>query len=107
MIKDPKIQYQQVWRRRLFRALNYLTIYVYILVVYGGAIVTDFAFFQIVQILIADDANRYPLVSLWLDFARVILALLLLIFAIIHAILSTLQQIRMDWSSLRKDEDEL
>jgi uncharacterized Tic20 family protein len=101
---DPGVEFKQKARRRFYRALNYLTIYLFVLIVYGGAIVTDFALFQLILWLIAEDATKYPLVALWLDMARIILAILLVIFALVHGIFSTVQQFRMDWGMFREDE---
>ena len=89
---------------RYFRALNYLSIYAFILVVYSGALATDYLLFLLVEWLLRDDVQRYSLVALWFDYARTGLALMLIVSAFVHGIISTYSQVKLDLMLSREGE---
>lgn len=89
---------------RIWRAVNYLSIYAFVTVVYGGAIITDYILFYLIETLIKDDVERYPFVEEWFNYAKVGLALLLIVSAIVHGILSTYSQVKLDLAFLKEDE---
>jgi hypothetical protein len=78
-------------------AAHYLLTYAFILVVYGGAVITDYLLFWLIALLLREDVAKYPFVATWFDRARIGLACLLILFAVVHGILSTISQVRMDW----------
>lgn len=71
---------------RLWRAIDYLSIFIFILVVYVGAVITDYALFFVLWTLVSDDVKKYPLVAMALDYARIGLALLLIMSGTIHGL---------------------
>jgi hypothetical protein len=81
---------------RIFRALNYGSIFLFILVVYSSALLTDYILFSFITWLLKDDVQSYPIVALWFDYARIGIALMLIILAVVHAIISTYTQIKLD-----------
>ena len=83
-------------RSRLYRALDYLTIYLFILVVYGGAVITDYLLFLLLWALLGADVREYPLVAMGFQYARIGLALLCIVSAVIHGIISTYSQVKLD-----------
>jgi hypothetical protein len=89
---------------RYFRALNYLSIYAFIIIVYGGALLTDYTLFFLISWLLKEDIQKYSIVALWFDFARIGLALLLIILAVTHGIISTYTQIKLDIQLSREGE---
>lgn len=80
-----------------FRGLWYVSLYVFILFVYGGAVVTDYLLFKLMWWVLRDDVEKYPLVALGLDYARVGLALLFIVAAVVHGMISTYSQIQLDF----------
>ncbi len=81
---------------RLYRAFDYLTIYLFILVVYGGAVISDYLLFLLLWSLLGADIKQYSLVSIGFDYARIGLALLFITSAVIHGIISTYSQVMLD-----------
>jgi hypothetical protein len=91
-------------KRRYYRALNYLSIYVFIIVVYGGALLTEYALFALMTWLLRDDVAKYSLVAIWFDYARIGLALLFIFSGVAHGIISTVGQIRLDLALSREGD---
>jgi hypothetical protein len=102
---DIELETKRRLRQRFFRALNYLSLYAYIIVVWGGALLTDYLLLWLIAWLLREDIARYPIVALWFDYARISLAFLLIILAVVHGILSTISQIKMDWALSRRVEE--
>jgi hypothetical protein len=94
--------WSEIRRKRLYPALNYVALYMFILIVYGGALLTDSLLFGLMWWLLGDDA-RDPLVSQTFTYAKAGLSLLFIASAIIHGVLSTYSQIKLDWK-LSQDE---
>ncbi len=93
-------------RKRFWRALDYISIYVFVLVVWGGVLIVDYALLLLIENILEEDIRRYPLVALWFDRAKIGLALLTVATAVFHGIISTIGQIRMDVATAREDHDE-
>lgn len=89
---------------RFYRALDYLSIYAFILVVYGGALITDYLLFLLIWTLLKEDVEKYPIVAQGFDYARIGLALLFIAGAVIHGIISTISQIRLDYTLSQEGE---
>lgn len=81
---------------RLYRAFDYLSIYVFILVVYGGAVISDYLLFLLLWSLLGADIQKYPLVATGFNYARIGLALLFITSAVIHGMISTYSQVKLD-----------
>ncbi len=97
---------KQRLKDRFYRAIDYLSIYTFILVVYGGAVVTDYLLFLLLWSLLQDEVNKYPLVALGLDYARIGLALLFIASAVIHGAISTYSQIKLDIALAKEGENQ-
>ena len=89
---------------RGFRAINYISIYVFIFVVYGGALFTDYGLFSLMWWLLSEDVKQYGIISLLFDYTRIGLALLFIATAIIHGVISTYSQIKLDITLMHEDE---
>jgi hypothetical protein len=79
------------------RALNYLSIYAFVIVVYGGAILSDFILFELVARLLVAEIQQNGMVAHWFYLARTGLALLSIFLAVVHAIIATIRQLQLDW----------
>jgi len=101
------IKQRVMWRirDRYFRALNYVSIYVYVIVVYGGALISDYFLFWLISWLLSEDVQRYPVIALWFDYARIGLAWLLIVCGITHGFLSTYKQVKLE-IALSRERDE-
>ena len=93
---DPKSKFYGEANGRVYRALNYISIYLFILVVYGGALITDYLLFELMSWLLSASIQSYPLVAAWFDYARIGLAFLFIVTAVFHGILSTYGQMKLD-----------
>lgn len=89
---------------RFYRAVDYVSIYIFVLVVYGGAVVTDYLLFALLWLLLRDEVTKYPLVALGLDYARIGLALLFILSAVVHGTISAYSQIKLDIKLSRQGE---
>lgn len=94
---------KQQLRTRYYRALNYLSIYLFLIVVYGGALLTDYFLILLIEWLLKEDIQRYPIVAQWFDYARTGLGLLLIVLAVTHGVISTISQVRLDLEIARED----
>lgn len=90
---------------RFYRAVDYLSIYAFILVVYGGAVITDYLLFLLLWSLLNNDVNKYPMVASGLDYARIGLALLFIAGAVSHGVISTYSQIKTDITLAKESEN--
>jgi hypothetical protein len=90
---------------RFFRALDYISIFAFIFLVYGTAVFFDYLLFGLLWRLLSDDVNKYPIVALGFDYARIGLALLFIAGAIVHGIISTISQIQLDIKLAQEGEE--
>ena len=99
---------KQTWHRikeRFSRAVDYLSINAFVLVVYSGCLITDYLLFKLVTWLLREDIERYPLVSTACNYLTIGLALLTLFGAAVHGALSTARQIELDFKLSREGEN--
>lgn len=92
-------------RERFFRALDYLSLFAFILIVYGSAVICDYLLFYLMWFLLSDDVAKYPIVAQGFDYARIGLALLFITSAVVHGILSTVSQVQLDIKLAREGSD--
>jgi len=91
-------------KQRLFRALDYLSIFAFIVIVYGSAVLADYLLFLLLWALLDDEVRKYPVVARALDYARIGLALLFIFSAVVHGVISTYSQIRLDMKLANEGE---
>lgn len=100
--------HDQVFKKRIvnryYRAVDYLSIYAYVMVVYGGALFADYLLFELMWLLLAEEVQKYELVKLAFDYARIGLALLFLLCALVHGMLSTYSQLKLDLELVKEDK---
>jgi hypothetical protein len=72
-------------------------------VVYGAAVLADYLLFLMLWSLLREHAQLYPLIAQALDYARMGLALLFILAALIHGCISTAAQIRLDVMLAREE----
>lgn len=93
-------------KSRFYRALDYLSIYIFIIIVYGGATIAEYLLFSLLWLLLSEDVQKYPIISLALDYARIGLGLLFISSAFVHGALSTYHQIKLDFRLAKEGEKE-
>jgi hypothetical protein len=81
---------------RFWRAVDYLSIFAFTLVVYSAAVAADFLLFHFLSLLRALDAREYPLVASAFRVFRIGLAFLAILLGCVHATHSAIKQIRLD-----------
>ena len=90
-------------KKRFYRALDQLIIYAFILVVYGGAVGVDYLMFLYLWWLLGEQVREYPFVALAMDYARIGLAVLFIIGAFVHGVISTISQVKLDLALSREN----
>ncbi len=97
-------QLLELLKMRFFRIINHLTIYVYILVVCGSAVVTDYLLLGLIERLLIVNVQRYPMVALWFDRAKIAIALLCILVAFVIGVFSTIYQIKTYMTASRESD---
>ncbi len=83
-------------RIRFWRAIDYLSIFAFTLVVYSAAVAADFLFFEFLSRLLSLDAREYPVVAAAFRIFKISLALLAILLGCVHAAHSAFNQFRLD-----------
>jgi hypothetical protein len=81
---------------RFWRALNYLSVFLFIIVVYSGFFLTEYILLREVAAFLAEDVKEFPIIDIWFKNARIGLAFLMMIVAFIHGIIATYEQVKID-----------
>jgi hypothetical protein len=103
VMTDVEVVWRRIRKDRFLAALDYIALYIYIIVVYGGALLTDYFLFTLMWWMVREDADKYPLVSIGLDYAKIGLALLFITGAVIHGVISTYSQLKFDFKLSKED----
>jgi hypothetical protein len=96
MATDPKDIFSQNLRTRFYKALDYLTLFVYVVVVSVGALVADYFIVYAIQLTVLPAVLKYPIVSQAFDWFQIGSAFLALIAAGIHAFFSVYSQVKFE-----------
>jgi mannitol-specific phosphotransferase system IIBC component len=99
---NEKNEFISKLNKRYYKALNYLSIYVYVIIVYGTGLIADYILFALIDMLIIEDTKKYPIVAVWFEHAKIGLALLFISCAVIHGVFSTIGQIKTDYTLSRE-----
>ena len=91
---------------RFWRTLNYLSIYAFIIVVYSAFFFTEYLLLREVEKFLHEDVEKFPLVSIWFDNARIGLAFLIMIVAFTHTVIATVSQMRIDATISSEEEKQ-
>jgi hypothetical protein len=95
---DPAIT--RVFRRqmkvRVYRLLNYFALFIFLILVNGGLLGTDYILFSMVDWVFHDDVQKYPVLAMWFDYVKIALAFFVLITVVVHGVLSMITQVRID-----------
>jgi hypothetical protein len=89
----------------LARAKRYFKLYIYLILVYGGLLMTDYIIFFLVSVLLHEEIAAHRVVALFFNFLRVGLALFVMLGVFIHGLLSLVTLIRLDLAISRKLEE--
>ncbi len=87
------------------RAIRYLGLYLYIIVVYGGLLLTDYSIFRLVAWVIRDEIEKHHALALLFDYLNVGLALFIMLGALVHGLLSLVTLIKLDMALSRELEN--
>ena len=98
--------YKQQRELRFERIKNYLSIYLFILIVYGGALITDYLLFELMAWLLRDVVAAYAIVATWFHWLNVGLALFAMVAALVHGVISTISQVKLDIKLSGEDEEQ-
>jgi hypothetical protein len=71
-----------------------------------GGVVTDYILFSLLWRLLSEEVQKYPIISLAFDYARIGVALFFLFAALVHGLISTYNQIKLDMTLSREGQEE-
>lgn len=86
------------------RAIRYLGLYLYIIIVYGGLLLTDYSIFRLVAWLVRDEIAKHYGLALLFDYLNVGLAIFIMLGALVHGFLSLVTLIKLDYAVSRELE---
>lgn len=93
---DPKIVFFQQSKTRFYKALSYLTLFLYVVFVSTCALLADYLLILIIELVSANDIAKYPLVSTAFDWFKIGSAFLAFLAAGVHSFFSAWSQIKFE-----------
>ena len=99
---DPKDIFIQKSKSRFFKGLDYLTLFIYVVVVSVCALLADYIIILAIEFTVASDISSYPIVSQAFDWFKIGSAFLVLIAAAVHAFFSAWSQIKFEIETARE-----
>jgi hypothetical protein len=103
---DPKAVFVRNFRRRFYRGLDYLALFIYVAIVSIGALLADYAIVRAIELTVASDVSRYPIVSRVFEWFKIGSAFLVLIAAAAHAFFSAWSQMKFEIEVARESIGE-
>lgn len=97
-------QYRDRIRRRLFRTLDYASIALSMLCIYGSVLISDYLLMGLIGYLFRAEVEDSGYLALTFKGIRIGLALLAFVLAMIHGVRSGIEQYRLDAKLLKEDE---
>lgn len=97
-------QYKDRMWRRLFRTLDYVSISVSVLFIFGAGYIVEWLLIALVEFVSKGELEKNPSLARFFEATKVGLALLVIIVAAVHAIRSSVEQYRRDAQLSREDE---
>lgn len=91
---DPKEIFLRNFRYRFYKALDYLTLFIYALVVAIGAFLADYILVLVIGFIVKPVAAEYPFVKQVFDWFQIGSAILALLAAFVLSFYSALSQMR-------------
>lgn len=98
---DPRRTWLQNVRIRFYRGLDYLTLFLYVVVVSVGALLADYLIVFAVERTVASAVAKYPVVALAFDWFQIGSAFLVMMGAATHAVFSAYSQFRFEADTAR------
>jgi len=95
-VSDPKAIFLRNCRGRFYRGLDYLTLFVYVVIISISALLADYAIILVIELTVASDVSRYPIVSEAFKWFKIGSAFLVLVAAAVHAFFSAWSQIKFE-----------
>ena len=93
---DPKEVFHRNARGRFYRALDYLTLFLYVTVVSIGALVADLLIVYVIALTVKGAVSKYNVVAVAFDWFQIGSAFLVLIGALTHACFSAFSQVKFE-----------
>jgi hypothetical protein len=101
---DIKGRVRNKLQERFYRSLDYLSSYAFLLIIYGGFLFTEHSLFSFVDWLLHDTVAKFRVAKQFFEFTQLGLALLVVINALVHGILSTISLIKIDLATSKEIE---
>ncbi|HEX8681668.1 MAG TPA: hypothetical protein VF707_05090 [Ardenticatenaceae bacterium] len=93
-------------RLRILYALDYVSLYALIIVIYSGSLATDYIILEMVTLVLETELARSTTIARFFDFLRTGLALMTVVLGIAHGLISTISLILADYdASINEDND--
>jgi hypothetical protein len=97
-------QYQDRLKRRFYRTIDYASIAISILVIYGTVLVADYLLVKLIEYLFRSEMNASPFLASVFKGVKVGLALLTFVVSLIHGVRSAWEQYKLETQLIREDE---
>jgi hypothetical protein len=97
-------QYRERIRRRFFRTLDYASIAISVLFIYGVILVCDYLLMGLIEYLFENEMENASYLAITFKGIKIGLALLAFVLATIHGVRSGFEQYRLDARLAREDE---
>ncbi len=107
MNSDPPKTFDELKKhaiRLIVDALYHIITFLYIAIIYGGAIYIENQLIYFVWWMMAPDAQKYPILAQLVDSAGIGLGAILLFCAVMHSLFSALSQIGVDWEFFQREK---
>lgn len=82
-VTDPKEIFLRHFRTRFYKALDYLTLFAYALVVALGAFLADYILILVIGFIVAPAVSEYPAVKMAFDWFQILSSVLALLAAFV------------------------
>lgn len=101
--RDAKQQFTRNFRVRLYNALDYLTLFTYVLIVTIGALGADLIMVRAIEMVVNDSIAQYQIVRQAFDWFRIGSAFLIFVGAGLHAVFSAWSLLRVEVEAASPD----
>ncbi len=106
-LTNPRDIFLKNFRGRFYKGLDYLSLFLYALIVAVGAFLADFILIAVLEFLIASTISKYPVVAIAFDWFQIGSASLTLVTAFVFVLFSALSQMRFAYEvNIELEEQE-
>jgi len=83
-------------KNRFWRAVNYMSISLFYLFVYGFGVICEYVLYSLIWYLLGEEIRNYPVIKSAVSYSQIGLALMTITGAIVHGMFSILGQLQME-----------